>query len=94
MSSSVPEPISVTPRLLPFQSAGEVMPEFFAHISRSPGAPDSWTTSTTSLPLAWKSMACTYQAPAMSTCPETIAVSAPTPPFCSVDSWTLTPYFL
>src|SRR5229473_2086255 len=56
--------MSVTPRFLPFQPAGVVMPEVLAHISRSPGAPDSWTTSTTSLPLAWKSMVCTYQAPA------------------------------
>ena len=94
MSSSVPEPMSVTPTLLPFQSAGVVTPEVLPHISRSPGAPLSWTTSTTFLPLAWKSMACTYQAPAMSTCPETIAVSAPTPPACSVESCTLTPYFL
>ena len=39
-------------------------------------------------------MACTYQAPAMSTCPDTIAVSAPTPPVCSVESCMLTPYFL
>ena len=86
--------MSVTPRLLPFHCAGEVMPEPLAHISRSPGAPESCTTSTTLLPLAWKSMACTYQAPAMSTWPDTIAVSAPTPPDCSVESCTLTPYFL
>ena len=86
--------MSVTPRVLPFHCAGEVMPEPVAHISRSPGAPDSWATLTTFLPLAWKSMACTYQAPAMSTCPETIAVSAPTPPVCSVESCMLTPYFL
>ena len=39
-------------------------------------------------------MVWTYQAPAMSTCPETIASSAPTPPACSVLSSTLTPYFL
>ena len=91
----MPEPMSVTPTLLPFQSAGEVTPELLPHISRSPGRPGlSWTTSTTFLPLAWKSMACTYQAPAMSTCPETIAVSAPTPPLCSVESCMLTPYFL
>ncbi len=90
----MPEPMSVTPRLLPFQSAGELTPEPLAHISRSPGAPLSWTTSMTCLPFCWKSMVCTYQAPAMSTCPDTIAVSAPTPPFCSVESVTLTPYFL
>ncbi len=90
----MPEPMSVTPRLLPFQFAGDVTPEFLAHISRSPGAPLSWTTSTTFLPFSWKSIVCTYQAPAMSTCPDTIAVSAPTPPSCSVESWTLTPYFL
>ena len=74
----------MTPTVLPFHWAGEVIPEPLAHISRSPGAPDSWTTSITSLPASWKSIVCTYQAPAMSTWPEAIASSAPTPPDCSV----------
>ena len=86
--------MSVTPTVLPFHCAGEFTPEPVAHISRSPGAPDSCTTSTMALPFCWKSIVCTYQAPAMSTCPDAMASSAPTPPFCSVESWTLTPYFL
>ena len=59
--------MSVTPTLLPFQSAGVWTPELLPHMTRSPGAPLSWTTSTTSLPFCWKSIVCTYQAPAMST---------------------------
>ena len=39
-------------------------------------------------------MVCTYQAPARSTCPDAMAVSAPTPPATSFDSTMLTPYFL
>ena len=48
----------------------------------------------TFLPCNWKSMVWTYQAPAMSTWPEIMASSAPTPPACSVLSSTFTPYFL
>ncbi len=92
--SSVPEPMSVTPTALPFQSAGDFTPEPVAHISRSPGAPLSCTMSMTFLPCIWKSMVCTYHAPAMSTSPEAMASSAPTPPACSVLRTILTPYFL
>jgi hypothetical protein len=91
---SVPEPMSVTPTFLPFQSAGVFTPEFLPHMTRSPGAPARLTTSMTFWPFCWKSIVWTYQAPAMSTCPDTMAVSAPTPPFCSVESCMLTPYFL
>ena len=76
------------------KSAAECTPLLVPHISRSPGAPESWTTSMTSLPFDWKSIVWMYQAPAMSTWPEAIASSAPTPPFCSVDSSMFTPYFL
>ncbi len=79
---------------LPLKSAAECTPLLLPHITRSPGAPESCTTSITSLPLAWKSTVCTYHAPAMSTWPDAIASSAPTPPFCSVDSCMSTPYFL
>lgn len=51
-------------------------------------------TSSTALPFVWKSIVWTYQAPAMSTWPEAIASSAPTPPSLSVLRTTLTPYFL
>ena len=93
VSSSVPEPRSVTPRVLPLKSAAVCTPLLVPHISRSPGAPESWTTSSTCLPLDWKSMVWIYQAPAMSTCPDAIASSAPTPPLTSVESFTFTPYF-
>ena len=68
--------------------------EPFAHMIRSPGAPDSWTTSSTALPFCWKLIVCTYHAPAIFTWPDAMAVSAPTPPVCSVLSTMLTPYFL
>ena len=79
---------------LPLMSAALFTPLDGVHIRRSPGAPDSCTTSTTSLPFGCSSMVWMYQAPAKSTWPETIASSAPTPPFCSVESSTLTPNFL
>ena len=93
VSSSVPDPRSVTPRVLPLKSAAEVTPLFELHISRSPGAPDSCTTLMTFLPFDWKSTVWMYHAPAKSTWPEAMASSAPTPPCCSVDSSTFTPYF-
>ena len=93
VSESVPEPRSVTPSVLPAKSAAECTLLLLPHISRSPGAPESWTTSSTALPFTWKSIVWLYQAPAMSTWPEAIASSAPTPPSDSVDSCTFTPYF-
>lgn len=90
---SVPEPRSVTPTVLPAKSAAEWTPLLVVHISRSPGAPERLTMSSTAFPFTWKSMVCTYQAPAMSTWPEAIASSAPTPPSVSVLSTTFTPYF-
>ena len=84
----------MTPRVLPLHCAAECTPLLVAHISRSPGAPDSCTMSLTDLPLVWKSMVWMYHAPAMSTWPEAIASSAPTPPCVSVLSTMLTPYFL
>jgi hypothetical protein len=91
---SVPDPRSVTPRVFPLKSVAEWTPDLVVHISRSPGAPESWTTSSTALPFAWNSIVWLYQAPAMSTWPEAMASSAPTPPSCSVLNCTLTPYFL
>ncbi len=81
---------------LPLMSSGGLFtPLLSVHIRRSPGgAPDSCTTSMTSLPLGCSSMVWLYQAPAKSTWPEIIASSAPTPPFCSVESSTFTPNFL
>ena len=67
VSSSVPDPMSVTPTVLPFHWAGEVIVVPLVHISRSPGAPLSCATLMTSLPFSWKSIVCTYHAPAMST---------------------------
>ena len=94
VSWSVPDPRSVTPIDCPFHCAGEVMWVPVAHMIRSPGDPDSCATSSTALPWSWKLMVCTYQAPARSTCPDAMAVSAPTPPATSLDSTMLTPYFL